>query len=46
MALASAGIGYAALVINPDWHYFSTEFLKQLMLLGVIGVSTAIFVIK
>jgi hypothetical protein len=39
-------MSFAAHVINPDWHLLNIEFLKQLMLLGVIGIGTAIFVIK
>lgn len=46
MAMAIAGVGYLILFINPGWHFFSSAILKHLMLLGVIGVATGIFVIR
>lgn len=46
IALLISGIGFLSISLNPHIPFFNMEFLKQLMLLGVIGVSAAIFVIK
>jgi hypothetical protein len=46
LALMLSGIGYLCLSLYPDWHFISTAILKQLMLLSVIGIATAIFAIK
>lgn len=44
--IAIAGIGIALLSLNPDWQLISLDTLKKMMLLGIIGVATSIFVMK
>jgi hypothetical protein len=44
IALAIAGAGFLLLRFNLDWQWVNLDELKKLMLLGVIGLGTAIFV--
>jgi len=44
--LAIAGIGFVSRHYYPTLHLFKTEILQQLMLVGVIGIATSIFMIK
>lgn len=46
IALCIAGLGITMLNIHPDCHLIRIEWLKELMLLGVIGIMTSIFVIR
>lgn len=46
IAVAIAGIGIAVLSLNSDWQLISLDTLKKMMLLGMIGVATSIFVMK
>lgn len=46
MALSIAGFGMGLLSLMPDWALISLDTCKKLMLLGVIGVGTSIFVMK
>jgi len=46
MAMIIAGVGIALLSLNPDWQFISFDVLKKMMLLGMIGVATSVFVMR
>jgi hypothetical protein len=46
VVLCIAGVGIGLLNFIPICHWISLDFCKKLILLGVIGMGTSIFVMK